>query len=53
MRAVTILLTTLAVTVVVLTTLVPLINGWEHDHNYPYGRMCNSVFTGWSDTCPK
>jgi hypothetical protein len=25
---------------------------WEAKHNYPYGRMCNSFFTGYADTCP-
>lgn len=34
--------------------MIPLswrINAWERAHNYPYGKMCNSAFTGWRDQC--
>ncbi len=53
MRAFTLFIATLAITTVILFSFIPLINQWERDHNYPYGQMCNSIFTGWVDTCPK
>jgi len=28
------------------------IGQWERAHGYPFGQMCNSVFTGWVNTCP-
>lgn len=27
------------------------INAWEKAHGYPYGKMCNSIFTWYKDTC--
>ena len=27
------------------------IGQWEQANGYPFGQMCNSVFTGWVDTC--
>lgn len=32
--------------------LAPASTQWEKAHGYPFGRMCNSMFTGWADTCP-
>lgn len=32
---------------------VPSIHAWERQAGYPYGKMCNSVFTGYVDTCRK
>ena len=32
---------------------LPEINAWEKNAGYPYGKMCNSVFTLYQDTCPK
>jgi hypothetical protein len=29
----------------------PVIHVWERDAGYPYGKMCNSIFTGYVDTC--
>lgn len=41
----------------VLTTwgfaMIPSINKWEREAGYPYGKMCNSVFTGYVNTCKK
>jgi hypothetical protein len=27
------------------------LNQWEKHNVYPFGRMCNSIFTGYVDTC--
>ena len=27
------------------------INHWEKANAFPYGKMCQSVFTGWQNTC--
>jgi hypothetical protein len=27
------------------------VNAWEKANDYPYGKMCNSIFTGYVDTC--
>lgn len=27
------------------------IHAWEKQAGYPYGRMCNSIFTAYVDTC--
>jgi hypothetical protein len=35
----------------VLAASLPTIHAWEKAHGYPYGKMCNSVFTGYVDTC--
>jgi len=37
-----------------LTTMAvsgTLISQWERSHDYPFGQMCNSVFTGYVNTC--
>lgn len=26
---------------------------WERNAGYPFGQMCNSIFTGYADTCPR
>ena len=46
----------LACVIVVLAALsglamVPAIDRWERQAGYPYGKMCNSIFTGYVDTC--
>lgn len=33
--------------------LVGSIHKWEQANDFPYGRMCNSIFTLYEDTCPK
>lgn len=30
----------------------PPIARWERANGFPFGQMCNSVFTGFVDTCP-
>jgi hypothetical protein len=30
----------------------PAVSAWEKANGFPFGRMCNSVFTGFVDTCP-
>jgi hypothetical protein len=35
----------------VLAASLPSIHAWEKARGYPYGKMCNSVFTGYVDTC--
>ena len=32
---------------------LPAVNAWERNAGYPYGQMCNSVFTLYVDTCKK
>lgn len=32
--------------------LSPQVNQWERANGYPYGQMCNSIFTGYINTCP-
>lgn len=27
------------------------VNAWEKANGYPYGKMCNSIFTAYVDTC--
>jgi hypothetical protein len=39
-------------TIIGLLVSSAYINRWEHKHDYPFGRMCNSVFTLWEDACP-
>jgi heme/copper-type cytochrome/quinol oxidase subunit 3 len=29
----------------------PQIHAWEKANGYPFGHMCNSVFTLYADTC--
>jgi hypothetical protein len=56
MRAITttaLVLLTLAAPVVGLLYVVPAVNAWELANNYPYGKMCNSIFTANVDTCPR
>lgn len=43
----------LAGAIMSLTHGVPAIDAWEKANGYPYGKMCNSIFTGYVDTCPK
>lgn len=31
----------------------PNLSRWEKAHKFPFGQMCNSIFTGWVDTCPR
>ncbi len=52
MRA-TILALAWTAVVAVLLGAQPAINAWERSRGYPYGRMCDSIFTGFEDTCPK
>lgn len=33
--------------------IIPTIHEWERANDYPYGKMCNSAFTFYVDTCPK
>ena len=42
-------------TLVVSTAIVAAVNmpTWERAHGYPFGQMCNSVFTGYVDTCAR
>ena len=40
-------------TILTLFNIAGEINHWERRHSYPYGKMCNSVFSGGVDTCPK
>jgi hypothetical protein len=35
----------------VLVAALPTIHAWERDNDYPFGKMCHSVFTGFVDTC--
>lgn len=30
---------------------VPRIHAWERANGYPYGHMCDSIFTGFVNTC--
>jgi hypothetical protein len=34
-----------------LIVMAPHINAWEKANGYPFGQMCNSVFTLYVDTC--
>jgi hypothetical protein len=36
----------------VLACSIPRIDAWEKAHGYPFGQMCNSIATGYVDTCP-
>ncbi len=47
-----VLATSYCLAIAMLVVGVPQINAWEKAHAYPYGQMCNSVFTGYQDTCP-
>jgi hypothetical protein len=44
-------LTLLVCTLAVLFTAIPHIHAWEKANAYPYGKMCNSIFTAYVDTC--
>ena len=46
-----VLLSLAMVSLVGLSVAVPRINAWEKANAYPYGKMCNSIFTGYADTC--
>lgn len=37
---------------VLLLASTPRIQAWERANGYPYGRMCQSIFTAYVDTCP-
>lgn len=52
MAQVTAWVVTLGLIVALFATL-PAIHRWEREAGYPYGKMCNSVFTLYVDTCPK
>lgn len=30
---------------------LPSIHAWEREAGYPFGRMCQSIFTGYANTC--
>ena len=30
---------------------VPQIHAWEKANNFPYGKICNSIFTAYENTC--
>lgn len=34
-----------------LLTASGAIHKWERDNAYPFGKMCNSIFTLYEDTC--
>ncbi len=42
-----------ALMLVCIVAAIGPIHQWERANNYPYGKVCNSVFTGWQDTCPR
>lgn len=49
-------LSLLATVLLFLLTLVlfrPAVNAWEKAHNFPYGQMCDSIFTNHVNTCPR
>jgi hypothetical protein len=52
MRAAALILSWLVI-VTSLFALSPAISAWERRNGYPYGRMCDSIFTGFEDTCPR
>ena len=37
--------------VMALFVLSANVKAWEKANDYPYGKMCNSIFTGYVDTC--
>jgi hypothetical protein len=39
-----------ALTVTVLSGMA--LSQWERENGYPFGQMCNSIFTGYANTCP-
>jgi hypothetical protein len=39
--------------ILTLIYIVPTVNRWEREANYPYGKMCRSVFTAFVDTCKR
>lgn len=56
-NAITMLTTVFAYLLVIAITLslIPAsfeISRWEQHHKFPFGKMCNSIFTLWEDTCP-
>ena len=40
-----------AIGLIALLAASAQIGQWEKANGYPFGQMCNSVFTGWVDTC--
>jgi len=46
-----IVVTSLLVCTVALFVASVNVNAWEKANAYPYGKMCNSIFTGYVDTC--
>lgn len=34
-------------------SILPKVHSWEQKNHYPYGKMCDSVFTMYKDTCGK
>jgi hypothetical protein len=53
MKAAIVLLSLITISLSGLILGVPRINAWEAANNYPYGHMCDSVFTGFVNTCNK
>lgn len=50
------LIATLSLAVVVASAFLLLsgpqrISQWEKSHDYPFGRMCHSIFTLYENTC--
>lgn len=43
----------LVATAVVALTHMHDIHAWEKANSYPFGKMCNSVFTLYVDTCKR
>lgn len=39
--------------VAIMAAMLPHIHAWEKANDYPYGKICNSAFTFYVDTCPK
>lgn len=45
------IMSSMLVLVIVIMLNMHRVHEWEKDVGYPYGKMCNSIFTGFVDTC--
>jgi hypothetical protein len=51
MRALAILALNLVLLAMIGIASLPTIHTWERNAGYPWGKMCNSAFTFYVDTC--